>query len=64
MGWSAILDIFNKLLSSRKEAQADELNRLNTEFQKALRNGKTHLASQIHKRMKKLREKIKYDNQK
>ena len=58
MGWSALLDIISKLLPRRGEAQADELNRLNVEFQKALKEGRTTDAAKLHKRMKMLRKKI------
>jgi len=59
MGWEALLDIFNKLLPKRGEAQVDELNRLNVEFQKALKEGRTTDAAKLNKQMEILREKVK-----
>ncbi len=63
MGWGALLDIINKLLPKRREAQVDELNRLNVEFQKALERGDTTEAAKLNKRMKILREKVKASNE-
>ena len=63
MGWGTILDIINKILPNRREAQVDELNRLNVEFQKAMKEGRTTDAAKINKRMKILRDKVGASNE-
>jgi len=63
MGWGAILEIINKFLPNRREAQVDELNRLNVEFQKAMKDGRTTEAAKLNKRMKILRDKVKASNE-
>ena len=60
MGFEVIFDIINKLLPNRREAQIAELNRLNVEFQKALKEGRTTDAAKFHKKMKVLRDKVGY----
>jgi hypothetical protein len=63
MGWDALLEIINKLLPNRREAQVDELNRLNVEFQKALQEGRTTDAAKLNKKMEMLRQKVKASNE-
>ena len=63
MGWEVIFEIINKLLPNRKEAYADELNRLNVEYQKALHEGQDTQAAILRKRMHVLREKLGFSNE-
>jgi hypothetical protein len=59
----ALLQIINKLLPGRKEAYADELNRLLVEYNKALHEGRDTDAAVLRKRMHVLREKLGFSNE-
>jgi hypothetical protein len=61
-GLSAIFQIFNKLTPERKEAYQNELNKLEVEYDKALKDNRDTDAAVIRKKMSKLRKKLGYSD--
>ena len=54
----AVASIFDKLTPNRKEAYNDELNKLNVEYDKALKENRDTDAAVIRKRMSMIRKKL------
>jgi len=54
----AAASIFNKLTPDRKEAYTNELNKLNVEYQKALKENRDTEAAVLRKRMSRIRKKL------
>ena len=54
----AVASIFDKLTPNRKEAYNDELNKLNVEYDKALKDNLDTDAAVIRKRMSMIRKKL------
>ena len=50
--------IFNKLTTGRKEAYYDELNKLNVQYDKALKENRDTDAAVLRKRMNEIRKKL------